>query len=189
MKNLAVFASGAGTNAEAIIRYFDKHASVSVSLVVTNNPASPVIAMAHRHRIISAIISNKFLQDAPRMGALLQSQSVDFIALAGFLQRIPEWMVRQYSERMVNIHPALLPRFGGKGMYGIHVHKAVLEAGEKETGITIHLVNEQYDEGKIIEQHKIPIAPDDTPDTLSAKVRELEHRHYPPAIEALMLRV
>lgn len=186
MKNIAVFASGSGTNAEAIIRYFENHPSIKVALVLSNNPSAPVIKMAHQHQIISAIVSKNFFEDEARMSALLQSQQIAFIALAGFLQLIPEWLVKKFPNRIVNIHPALLPKYGGKGMYGKKVHQAVLAAGETQSGMTIHFVNEKYDEGQIVLQQKAPIAPGETPETLAQKVLALEHLHYPQAIERLL---
>lgn len=187
MKNIAVFASGSGTNAEAIIRYFENHSHIQVALVVSNNPLAPVVKMAHQHRIISAIVSKNFFEDEARMSALLQSQQIGFIALAGFLQLIPEWLVKKFPQSIVNIHPALLPKFGGKGMYGKKVHEAVLAAGETESGMTIHYVNAKYDEGEIIAQQKVQTAADENAETLAQKVLQLEHEYYPKAIEKLLM--
>ncbi len=187
MKHIAIFASGKGSNARAIINYFQNHASVKVALIVTNNPEAEVVKIAHSQKIISAVVSKKFLNDEKEMPRLLDAQKIDFIVLAGFLQLVPSYLLNRYSQRMVNIHPALLPKFGGQGMYGIKVHEAVLAAGEKETGITIHYVNEKYDQGEIILQKKLKIAPGDTPQTLSPKVLALEHKWYPKTIEKLLV--
>ena len=186
MKNIAIFASGAGTNAQAIIQYFSNHTTVKVALIVTNNPAAGVIKIAHNNKIISAIVTNEALCNEELMTKLLDALNIELIVLAGFLQLIPPFLLQKFPKRIVNIHPALLPKFGGKGMYGMKVHEAVLAAGETETGITIHYVNERYDEGEIIAQHRIEVAPGDTPDLLSKKIHLLEHKWLPIAIESIL---
>lgn len=186
MKCIAIFASGKGTNAETIIEYFKNHSSIKVALVVTNNPQAGVIKIAHRHKIISAIVSPQFFNNEERMMRLLKAQNIELIVLAGFLQLVPAFLLEQFPKGIVNIHPALLPKHGGKGMYGKKVHEAVLATKEAETGITIHYVNEKYDEGEVILQKKIALTKADTPETLSAKVLALEHKWYPKTIEKLL---
>lgn len=186
MKNIAIFASGQGSNAGAIINYFKDHPAIRVSLVLTNNPAAGVIKVAHDAKIVSAIVTKESLQKEELITKLLDATKVDFIALAGFLQMVPAFLLKQYPNRIVNIHPALLPKHGGKGMYGLKVHEAVLAAGETETGISIHYVNEHYDEGELILQKKITIEPGDSSLKLAARVLELEHEWYPKTIEALL---
>ncbi|MDB5284677.1 MAG: purN [Bacteroidota bacterium] len=187
MKQIAIFASGKGTNAESIIEYFRDHASIKVALIVTNNPAAGVIKIAHSNKIISAIVSKEALNDAEVTGRVLNALNIDMIVLAGFLQLIPQFLLQKYPGKIVNIHPALLPKFGGKGMYGLKVHEAVLTAKEKETGITVHYVNEHYDEGEVILQKTVSIKPSDNPESLSAKVLSLEHEWYPKTIEKLLI--
>ena len=186
MKHIAIFASGNGSNAEAIIEYFRNHATVKVALVVTNNPEAGVIKVAHGHKIISAIVSKSALHDPEILGRCLSALNIDCIVLAGFLQLIPEYLLQRYPKRIVNIHPALLPRHGGKGMYGMKVHQAVLESGDAETGITIHYVNEHYDEGEVILQKMTTITPSDTVDIIARKVQQLEHEWFPKTIEKLL---
>lgn len=186
MKNLAIFASGNGSNAEAIIEYFKDKPNVKVVLVLTGNPKAGVLKIAHQHKVISTIVSKEALQNEEVMNKLLGTLGVDFIALAGFLQMVPAYLLKKYPNRIVNIHPALLPKFGGAGMYGIKVHEAVLAAGETETGCTIHYVNDKYDEGEVISQKRLAISPGETPESLAARVLELEHTCYPQAIEQLL---
>ena len=186
MKNIAIFASGKGTNAEAVIDYFRDHSSIKVALVLSNNPAAGVINVAHKNKIISAIVSKEALENEQVTGRVLNALNIDMIVLAGFLQLVPEFILQKYPQRIINIHPALLPKFGGKGMYGTKVHEAVIAAGEKETGITIHYVNEYYDEGEVILQKKLTINPSESVQELSARVLQLEHEWYPKTIEGLL---
>jgi len=186
MKNIAIFASGKGTNAQAIIEYFKNHSSVKVVLVVTNNPDAGVIKIAHQHKIISAIVSKNYFGNEESIHKLLNSLNIDLIVLAGFLQLIPAFLIQKFPKRIINIHPALLPKHGGKGMYGKKVHKAVLAAGEVETGITIHFVNEKYDEGEVILQKKISVEPNDNVESVSGKIQQLEHEWLPKTIEVLL---
>ena len=186
MKHIAIFASGKGTNAKAIIDYFRNHPTINVALVITNNPSAAVIKTAHENKIISAIISKQTLNNEEVLGKLLGALQIEFIALAGFLQMVPEFLLKKFPKKMVNIHPALLPKHGGKGMYGIKVHEAVIASKETETGMTIHYVNKHYDEGEIILQKKTLIETNDTAETLSAKVQTLEHDWYAKTIEGLL---
>lgn len=187
MKQIAIFASGNGSNAGAIIEYFRSHPVVRVALVVTNNPGAGVIKIAHSNKIISAIVSKNALNDPEILGRLLTALEIDMIVLAGFLQLVPAYILQRYPRRIINIHPALLPKHGGKGMYGIKVHESVLTGGDSETGITIHFVNEHYDEGEVILQKTIAVYPADTPGTIALKVQQLEHEWLPKTIESLLL--
>ena len=186
MKNLAIFASGNGSNAEAVIEYFKTHPAIKVALVVTNNPEAGVIKIAHRNKVISAIVSKNALNDPEILGRLLTALNIDMIVLAGFLQLVPEYLLQRYPQRIINIHPALLPKHGGKGMYGIKVHQAVLAAGDTQTGITIHFVNEHYDEGEVILQKATGLESADTAETVARKVQLLEHEWLPQTIEKLL---
>ncbi len=186
MEHLAVFASGAGSNAGNIIRHFSGHPSIRVACVVTDNPVSPVLGIAAAAGIPARFFPRADIRRATAVLHWLDSHGVGWIALAGFLSLVPARIVDAYPGRIVNIHPALLPRFGGKGMYGIHVHRAVLDAGCTESGITIHHVNDRYDEGQVIFQDAVAVAPDETPDSLLAKIRELEWKHYPAVLEKLI---
>ncbi len=196
--HIAIFASGAGTNARKIIEYFEKRtaggsvngtgtksAAIKVSLIVCNVPGAGVLEIAKEKGIPSLII-NKTDFTATGYVESLQNADINFIVLAGFLWKVPEVLVRAYPKAIINIHPALLPKYGGKGMYGARVHEAVIAAGEKESGITIHWVNEHYDEGAIIFQANCSIDATDTADTLANKIHALEHAHYAPTIEKLL---
>lgn len=185
MKNIAILASGEGTNAERIIRYFTGHATIEVAVVIASRPTAHVIERAHTLNVpCKVIIPQDFA--AGKGLEVLKSYGIDFVVLAGFLSRIPDDVLHDYARRIVNIHPSLLPKFGGKGMYGMHVHEAVLAAGEHESGITIQYINEHYDEGDIIFQAKCPVLPGDTPETLAQRVHALEYTYYPQEIERLL---
>jgi phosphoribosylglycinamide formyltransferase-1 len=188
-KNIAVFASGSGSNAENIIRYFMDSETISVRLVISNRSKAFVLERAK----ILQVPSEVFLREEWESGginvlAALKKYGIDFIVLAGFLVRVPDALLHIYSNRIINIHPSLLPKHGGKGMYGDHVHEAVVAAAEAETGITIHYVNEHYDEGEIIRQITCPVLPADTPEDVANKVHALEYEHYPRVIEEIVLR-
>ncbi len=186
MKNIAIFASGTGTNAENIIKYFSRRETGRVALVLSNNPDAYVLVRAARLNIPSITFNRKDFYEKGRVLNALRLYKIDFIVLAGFLWLIPEDILRSYQGRIVNIHPALLPSYGGKGMYGERVHRAVIEAGEKESGITIHYVDGIYDHGDIIFQARCSVLPGDTVDTLAERVHELEYRYYPEVIEKLL---
>ena len=184
--HIAIFASGAGSNARKIIEYFEnKGLRIKVSLIVCNVPGAGVLDIAEEKGIPSLMI-NKSDFAANGYVESLKNAGIDFIVLAGFLWKVPEVLVRAYPKAIINIHPALLPKYGGKGMYGARVHEAVIEAGEKESGITIHWVNEDYDEGAIIFQAKCSIDPSDTPTSLANKIHALEHAHFATTIEKLL---
>jgi phosphoribosylglycinamide formyltransferase-1 len=186
MKNIAIFASGTGTNAEKIIEFFSGNTTSRVALIVCNKPGAGVLEIAKKWGI-EAILIEKTGFFGPKSCILaLKQRNIDFIVLAGFLWKIPAELVAAYPQKMVNIHPALLPKYGGKGMYGMHVHEAVIAAGEKESGITIHYVNEHYDEGDIVFQACCNIAPNDSPADLAAKIHLLEHAHFAKVVEGLI---
>jgi len=182
-QNLAIFASGNGTNAEEIFKYFNDHSSISVNGLLTNNSNAHVLIRAASNHIPCHIFNREEFANGDEILNTLRNWDINVLILAGFLWLIPEYLIDQYQDRILNIHPALLPQFGGKGMYGMHVHQAVLDSGQKESGITIHLVNNQYDRGRILFQKRCSINPQDTPDTLAVKIHDLEHRYYPQVIE------
>lgn len=185
MWNLAIFASGSGTNAENIARYFSNNPRAKIALIATENPNALVLERAKRLELPSYRFTMKEFKNGKVLSKLID-MNIDFIVLAGFLKMVPPEMVKLFHNRIVNIHPALLPKYGGKGMYGYRVHKAVIAAGETESGITIHYVNENYDEGDIIFQARCPVMPNDTPETLAKRVHTLEWEYYPKVIEALL---
>ena len=183
MKNIAIFASGEGTNAESIITYFQQRESMgAVTLVITNRDDAGVVRRAAALGVECLIVPRDEFKDSATILKILELHKIDIIVLAGFLLMIPPALVDRYRGSIVNIHPALLPAFGGKGMYGRHVHEAVVASGATETGITIHHVNEHYDDGDIIFQASVPVCPTDTPDDVALKVRALELTHFAPVI-------
>ena len=186
MERLAILASGTGSNARRIIEYFAERPGVEVVLVASNRSAAPVLDMAREHGIPTLVLRRKAFYESESFLHLLREKQVTWVVLAGFLWLVPEYLVHAYRGHMVNIHPALLPDYGGKGMYGMHVHRAVKAAGEEASGITIHLVNDRYDEGDILFQASCRLEPDDTPESIARKVQSLEHRHFAPVLERLM---
>jgi phosphoribosylglycinamide formyltransferase-1 len=184
--NLAIFASGTGSNAKKIVEHFKHNPNISVSLIVSNKADAPVLDMARANGIPVLVIDRPFFYHTEDILKIFNNFSIDFVVLAGFLWLVPSYLVRAFENRMVNVHPALLPKYGGKGMYGMKVHEAVKAAGETETGITIHYVNERYDEGDAIFQAKCQLTPDDTPEDIAQKIHALEHRHFPQVIEKLL---
>ena len=186
MKKIAVFASGSGTNAENIAKYFAENQYVRVVLVVSNNPVAGVHDRVNKLGIPSVTFTNEELTKGSEIVKKMREYEVDWIILAGFLKMIPDTVRNAYPDRIINIHPALLPGYGGKGMYGMRVHEAVVAACDNESGITIHYVNENYDEGQIIFQARCPVLPSDTPEDVAAKVHVLEYKYYPEVIEKLL---
>ena len=184
-ERIAIFASGSGTNAENIGRYFKGHPHIEVALVLTPNSKAGVLDRAKKLGIPSVVFDRSSFQEKAFLQTLDKYQ-ITFVVLAGFMWLVPSYLIERFPEGMVNIHPALLPKFGGKGMYGMHVHEAVLAAKESESGITIHYVNQRYDEGTIIFQATCPIEEEDTPKRLAEKVHKLEYSHYPKVIEKLL---
>ncbi len=185
MVNIAVFASGSGTNTEALIRHFSSSEKYRVALVFSNRAKAGVLERATRLGVPFEVLTKDKMTSEALM-ELMARYEIGFIVLAGYLCKIPDELIKAYPKRIVNIHPALLPKYGGKGMYGKHVHEAVVKAGEKETGITIHYINENYDEGEIISQKSCPVEPSDTPDEVATKVHALEHQYYPQVVENLL---
>ncbi len=180
---IAIFATGKGSNAEKIAQYFKDHPHIKVGLVCTNKPDSGVIEVGKSYKIPVYLFSRNDLYGSREVLNKLEKEGITHIVLAGFLWLMPPDLIQAYHHRIVNVHPALLPKFGGKGMYGMNVHQAIKEAGEKETGITIHLVNENYDEGKFLAQYITPLTGEETPFSIAEKVQLLEHQHYPEVIE------
>lgn len=180
---LALFASGKGSNAEKIIQYFDNHKFIKVTLIACNRPDAGVLDIADRYSIPKLILQREPFMHSDQYVQSIKNQRITHIVLAGFLWKIPDNLIKAFPNRMVNIHPALLPSHGGKGMYGEHVHKAVLAAGDPESGITIHLVDGEYDHGKTIFQARTAVDSTDTPESLAQKIHQLEHLHYPKVIE------
>ncbi|WP_246859339.1 phosphoribosylglycinamide formyltransferase [Spirosoma sp. KCTC 42546] len=187
LKRIALFASGSGSNAEKIAEYFTSNPEVEISLIVSNNPKAGVIERARRLHIPVLLFDRTTFYDTNRITQLLIDQRIDLIVLAGFMWLMPGGLVQAFPNKIINIHPALLPKFGGKGMYGHFVHEAVVAANETESGITIHYVNEHYDEGQIIFQAHCPVTPTDTPDDVARKVQVLEHEHYPRVVSEVLL--
>ncbi len=189
MKKIAVFASGSGSNAENIARFFESRSDVVISVILTNNPKAFVIDRAKNLNIPYICFDRDMFYNSTKIIDILKCYSVDLVVLAGFLWLIPLELIRAYTNRIVNIHPALLPKYGGKGMYGSHVHEAVCANKEKESGITIHLVNEKYDEGKTLFQTSCSLSDLDTPDTVAHKVHELEYKHFPEQIDRYLKQI
>ena len=188
-KNLAIFASGAGSNAEKIIEYFKHSKSAQIALIVCNKPEAGVLKIAERNGIsILMIEKERFFRGDGYVEELINF-NIDFIVLAGFLWKIPETLIKSFRNRIINIHPALLPKYGGKGMYGSKVHEAVIAAGESESGITIHYVDELYDNGDVIFQATCPISTDDTAESLAKKIHVLEHQNFAKVIEECVKRL
>jgi len=186
MHRIAIFASGSGTNAERIAEYFSGSAEVSVALVLTNHPQAGVIARAARLGIPAVVFGRGDFSMEGEVGEALRRFRIDFLVLAGFLWLVPADMLAAYPGRILNIHPALLPKYGGRGMYGMRVHEAVIAAGESESGITIHYVNDRYDEGATVFQARCPVGPGDTPESLANRVHALEYLHYPEVIHGVI---
>lgn len=185
-KRVAIFVSGTGTNCENIIRYFAGSEVVNIALVVSNKADAPALEKARRLGVPTEVVSKSQLSDSSFMLPLLRERDIHFIVLAGFLLMIPDYLIAAYPRRIINLHPSLLPKFGGKGMYGHHVHEAVKAAGEKETGMTVHYVTGECDGGEIIAQYKTAISPEDTPEDIAAKENLLEMRYYPLVIKQVL---
>lgn len=185
-KHIAIFASGMGSNAQKIIDHFAlRDSKAKIALIVCNNPNAGVLKIAENENIPSLIIERGKFTEEGYINELKKNE-IDLIVLAGFLWKVPGVLIQSYEEKIINIHPALLPKFGGKGMFGNKVHEAIINSKEKESGITIHYVDEIYDHGKIIFQAKCKVGENDTPETLAEKIHELEHKHYPKVIEKII---
>ena len=188
MKRIALFASGSGSNAENILRYFSNSREMEFPVVISNRSDALVRERVKKWSVPSYVFKKSDFENG-KVTEFLREKAIDFIVLAGFLLKIPENLLKAYPDKIINIHPALLPKFGGKGMYGSHIHEAVVASGEKESGITIHYVNENYDEGQIIFQARCPVLPADSPDDVAAKVHALEYEFFPLIIEEIASRI
>ena len=186
MKNIAIFASGEGTNAQKIIDYFKDIAEINVSLIASNKQEAVVLERARKNEIANLILDKQTFFETNKVVIQLLERKIDLIILAGFLWIIPPHLIKAFPNKIINIHPALLPKFGGKGMYGMKVHQAVIKNNEKESGITVHYVNEYYDQGIIILQEKCAVDEQDSPKDLSDKIQALEYEYYPKVIEKLL---
>ena len=187
MKRIAIFASGSGSNAQNIAEYFENNSLVKIQLILANKPDAFVLERAKNLGIPSFVFNRDDFYKSNTVLNILEENEIDLVVLAGFLWLIPDNLIQKYSNKIINIHPALLPKYGGKGMYGAKVHEAVHASGDKETGITIHFVNEKYDEGKVIFQAKAKIDTSDTPDSIAQKVHALEYENFPRVIEECVL--
>ena len=186
MVNIAIFVSGKGTNCENLIRYFSNGDKVKVSLVLATTPGAEAIGKAKALGVSTSCLSRGDFNNDGLVMAIMKDNKIDFIILAGFIQLIPSFLVRAYEGRMINIHPALLPKYGGKGMYGRHVHEAVKAAGERQTGMTVHWVSDKYDEGTVIAQYKVAISEEDTVEDIIQEEHELEMRYFPVVVEKVL---
>lgn len=184
-KKIALFASGSGSNAENIINYFSKNRNFEFPVIISNKLDAFVHERAKKLHVPSFTFTRDDFSGGEKILELLNNYKIDYVVLAGFLLKIPKALVEAFPQKIINIHPALLPKYGGKGMYGHHVHQAVADAGDTESGITIHYVNAHYDEGNIIFQAKCPVLPTDTADTIAEKVHALEYEHFPKVIEEI----
>ena len=184
-RRLAILASGTGTNAEHIIKHFQHHALTTVTRVLSNKADAGVLNRARRLKVPVGVFDRSTFYETDEVLEMLKAEA-DFVILAGFLWKVPEKILRAFPNKIINIHPALLPKYGGKGMYGHHVHQAAIDHKEPVSGITIHFVNEHYDEGAIVFQQTVAVAPTDTPESLAQKIHKLEHTHFPAVIEAIL---
>jgi phosphoribosylglycinamide formyltransferase-1 len=180
---VALFASGSGSNAVNLIRYFNEHDSIRVGLLVCNKPDAPVVEKVKALGIEVLITDNAAFESGDFIAQALNERQIDWIVLAGFLRKLPAPLVRAYENRIINIHPALLPKYGGKGMYGMFVHQAVIAAKEAQSGITIHLVNEEFDKGEVLAQYSVDLDEQDSPESVAMKVQQLEHLYFPSIVE------
>ncbi len=186
MKRIAIFASGRGSNARRLVEHFAESKTAKIALIASNKEDAPVLQMAHEQGIARFFFNKKKFTSPESVLWELEQMKIDFIVLAGFLWLVPKVLIEHFPKKIINLHPALLPKYGGKGMYGMRVHEAVRAANEAETGITIHYVNEYYDEGDIIFQAKCKVEPTDTPQDIAQKIHELEHKHLPIITEKLI---
>ena len=184
--NIAIFISGSGSNCENIIQYFQNNKQANIALVVSNRSDAYALVRAQRLNVPTKVLPKAEVNNQEMVMKLMADYRIDFIVLAGFLLMIPDWLISAYQHRMINLHPALLPKFGGIGMYGHYVHEAIRKANETETGMTVHWVSPVCDGGEIIAQFRTPITPDDTPDDIAAKEHVLEMKHFPQVIEAIL---
>jgi len=186
-QNIAVFASGNGSNALRLMEYFKNHSAIKIELLVCNNEKAAVLQKADEQKVSSVLISKDELQTPEKLLPILQHHQINFIVLAGFLLQIPSWLIQHFENKIINIHPSLLPKYGGKGMYGKKVHEAVLYNKDAESGISIHFVNEHYDEGEIIFQATCKIDENENVESLAKKIQQLEHENLPKVVEQCLL--
>jgi phosphoribosylglycinamide formyltransferase-1 len=186
MIKIAIFASGSGTNCESLMRHFEQSNKYKVALVVSNKSDAYALVRAQNHNVPTAVTPKAILNDPKQFLPLMTKYGIQFIVLAGFLPIVPDYLIDAYPRRVVNLHPALLPKYGGKGMWGHHVHEAVKEAGETETGMTVHWVTPVCDSGEIIAQYKVAISPDDTVDDIAEKEHQLEMKYFPKVVEEVL---
>ncbi len=189
MKKIAILASGTGSNARRLVEHFKTHSNIEVGLILSNKADAPVLNMAKEHNIPQQVFDKKTFRSPESILPVLRQAEIDFIVLAGFLWLIPQSIIDAFPRRIINLHPALLPKYGGKGMYGMYVHEAVRAANETETGITIHYVNEAYDEGDIVFQASCIVKPEDTPQQIAQKIHQLEHANLPVVTEKLVMKL
>lgn len=185
--HIAIFASGSGTNAQNMIEYFRDHPDIHISLIISNKADAYVLKRAEKEQLPCKVLKGNEWDENGKASRVLQDNGINFIVLAGYLRLLPSWLIQQYPGRIVNIHPALLPKYGGKGMYGEYVHRAVIANGDKQSGITIHYVNEDYDKGDIVFQTRCPVLSSDTPASLAARIHQLEYEHYPRVVERIVM--
>lgn len=188
-KKIAIFASGTGSNTAQLIKHFKTHPSIQIGLIISSSAKAPVIKIAEENSIPFSVVNRSLLANNSYMLSLLNLYDVEFIVLAGFVMLIPPFLVKQFDQKMINIHPALLPKYGGKGMFGLAVHQAVISSGDPESGITIHYVNEMYDQGKVIFQATCKVDRRDNAEKLSKKIQELEHKYLPEWTEKLVTQM
>jgi len=188
MTKIAILASGSGSNAENIYNYFKDNKQIEIALIISNRQDAYVLERAKKLGIESVVFQKNDFENTNKVIDILKDKKIDFIVLAGFLMKVPENIINAYPEKIINIHPALLPKFGGRGMYGDNVHKAVREANEVQSGITIHYVNENYDEGNIIFQTSCPVGKEDTYEDIAKKVHTLEYTYFPKIIESIVMK-
>lgn len=186
INRIAIFASGSGSNAVKMLEFFKNSNQIEVGLLLTNNKDAGVLEKT-KDTVEQVIITNEEAKDGDYLKSIMHNYNIDYIVLAGYLRKIPDSLIQAFPKEIINIHPALLPKYGGKGMYGMNVHKAVHDNKEKETGITIHLVNEEYDKGKVLAQYKIRVSPDDTPEEIQKKVLKIEHEYFSQVVESYIL--
>lgn len=186
-KNIVIFASGSGSNAQRLLEHFEHHPAIRVAALFSNNPKAYALKRAETFHVPAFLFTRDEFYHTEKVLEQVQEFKPDLIVLAGFLWLVPNNLLRAFPNRIINIHPALLPKYGGKGMHGLNVHAAVIQAQEPETGITIHHINEEYDKGEFILQERCPVQPADTPEELAARVLQLEHKHLPEVVEKLLL--
>lgn len=186
MKRIAIFASGTGSNAKKIVEYFKEDKSITVSLIVSNKSKAKVLEMAQAQGIEQLLIGRPFFYESEEIVSLFRKKKIDLVVLAGFLWLVPKYLVQAFPNQIINIHPALLPKYGGKGMYGMNVHRAVKAANEKKTGLTIHYVNENYDEGSYIFKAACSLSGTETPQEIAAKILKMEHKYFPKVLEKIL---